>query len=180
MILQNPIVLIINSNVHLQSSNSKAKSSRQKANTSNDLIDDTTLFESDSPNNTVQHSTRSRKQQIVMNSDNENDSSSQSVPDEENGQTVDVTVVPVTEGGDENVLEKSEYDFEDSNPGPSETAPNDRPAETTTVAAAELDGGVKRGRGGRISATKSSPVVRARDSEGSPPRKSARIANKQV
>jgi len=116
------------------------------------------LIENDPPNNSLP-STRSRKQQIVMNSD-ENDSSQ--ITEEEEANNVEKSKIDTT------VQERSEYDFDDSNPEDSNGL-NDK---STSEPEVEETGQKRtRGRNAKI-------PTRARDSEGSPPRKSARIANK--
>lgn len=92
-----------------------------------------------------------------MNSD-ENDSN-QSTPDE-------AAISDDTEKVDNNgaLAEKSEYDFDDSN---TDDGPTDKASE------ADMETGQKRGRSRTVKT-----VTKSREPEGSPPRKSARIANK--
>lgn len=106
------------------------------------------------------HQTRSRKQQIVMNQDNDNDVL-QSIPEDEksNGENGEKSIVEP---------EKSEYDFDENSNN--EDGSND----DKTNSESEAEYGQKRARTTR--ATKTS--TRTRDVDSSPPRKSARIAHK--
>lgn len=123
------------------------------------MIDETTLIENDSSNNSLlQQSTRSRKQQIVINSDNENDSNqsetSDSITQEKNENSATVT--------------KNEYDFDEN-----EEISND-------VSETEIGQKRLRGRPSTKSTNKDTVKEPSTTRESSPPRKSARIANKYV
>lgn len=96
-----------------------------------------------------------------MNSD-ENDSNQITDEDPSNKDKTDTTV-----------QERSEYDFDDSNPEDSNGFTEKTTNESEHTVA---ETGVKRGRG--RPPKNPPPPPRAREPEGSPPRKSARIANK--
>lgn len=148
----------------LQSSPNSSKSRRQKsqANTSADnLIDETTLIETDSSNNSLlnQQSTRSRKQHLIMNSDNEN--SNQSDANDSSNQDSSKAA--------DSTLMRTEYDFDENDDKP-ESAEGELGQKRLRVRS------TKNALAAKAVPREESTGATARDS--SPPRKSARIANK--
>ncbi|KAH9410377.1 Sister chromatid cohesion protein PDS5 A [Tyrophagus putrescentiae] len=156
------------------SKNSHAKKPlRHKANTSTELIDEF-IIEGDAANSTAQHPTRSRKQQIVMNSDNEAEANSLA-EGEANSSTAE-----------KSAAERSEYDFDDSNTGDGGAQQASEGRTTEQAPAEEAEARPKRGRppskataaatAAAAAAATTASSSRARENDTSPPRKSLRIA----